>query len=250
MNTLPIQLNFFRRAEQFLELLNLDEQYSRMMREWNSEVKRALIEGREPNRIIPTWNIEKKILQWTYLNHKHLGTPLNTGFFKIKQYLDDWNTNIVEAESCGPKQILENLVAHGFARNCDNQQGVQILITSNGLLAGSLLNDAYYLRKAKNVINGANYLELSPRTLKNIGYHFLYFAAWALIIVSIALISTQLLSVIGLIDDAKRMFGYEKSNIVQIVTVYAVFSPLVLLLLGILFLRIIPTRKGTTPKID
>lgn len=235
MNTLPIQLNFFRRAEQFLELIRLDKQYSQMMEEWDVEIRnRRNPDYQRRGFTFPTWNVEKKILYWTYLHHKHLATPLQVGHFDIDQYLTDWKTDRAETELCGKRQILENLEAHGFAKYVYDPSQRQVTITSSGLLAGSLLFNAYNFQQKK--YGGENHWkELIPLFHKKVGYYLMYFSAWLLIFISIAFISSQFLSTVGLLDELKIYLNGIVAIKISLIVVSVL--PFALLLFGILFVQ-------------
>jgi len=81
MDILPIKLNFFRQAERFREIRAIDKQYYQQM---NDCIKRESNE--EVDIAWPLWNLEKKILEWTYIGHKHLGSFVTSD--KLKRSLD------------------------------------------------------------------------------------------------------------------------------------------------------------------
>ena len=79
-----IKLNIFRKLEYFLVLEKLNDQF-------NAQFK-ILLGSDKDNRgkllgTFPTWEVEKKILFWTYAYHKHLGTPLISRIFLN---LEEW----------------------------------------------------------------------------------------------------------------------------------------------------------------
>ncbi|PIP19095.1 hypothetical protein COY23_00115 [bacterium (Candidatus Torokbacteria) CG_4_10_14_0_2_um_filter_35_8] len=170
MDTLPIKLNFFKRAEQFLELLRLDDQYNLQLKKYDPEEWRRKIPdndiGNQAGDInLPTWNIEKKILYWSYLNHKHLKSPIKTEHLKGEDFRKDIRANKEETAFAGSEHVLKNLVAHGFAK----EENGGAVLNAEGLLVGSLLSDAYCFRKKQFMYKGKlelEYLNLVPLKIK------------------------------------------------------------------------------------
>lgn len=79
-----IKLNIFKKLEYFLVLEKLNDQF-------NAQFKILLGSDTDNNGKLlgtfPTWEVEKKILFWTYAYHKHLGTPLISRIFLN---LEEW----------------------------------------------------------------------------------------------------------------------------------------------------------------
>jgi len=205
MDTLPIKLNFFKRVEQFFELRRLDKLYELQMSEWEEKLSNA-----KPDEHVqftfPTWNVERKILYWTYFHHKHLGTHITTGFFDHNaSYLSDWKTDFLEVGLTGSKQVLQNLIAHGFADDVTMPQSeTSIVINSDGLLAGSILYNNYEFISRAYARDQYSWQLLSPVVHKMIGYYMLYSAAWLVIIYSISFVSFQVISTLGLLSQIKN----------------------------------------------
>ena len=61
---LPFSLHFIKKVEAFQTLKKLDKKFCLQINNFDGT--------------IPTWEVEKKILIWTYQGHKHLGSPINT----------------------------------------------------------------------------------------------------------------------------------------------------------------------------
>lgn len=106
----PLQLKFFKKLEFFQTLNRLDQQFNRM--------------HTDSVNVKPTWELEKKLLRWTYLGHKHLGTPLDPERYdksraqhdtKVKQDIESIGATIEEFASGRNTYALQNLVARGFA---------------------------------------------------------------------------------------------------------------------------------------
>lgn len=62
---IPFVLKFLNKIEVFQVVKKLDKQFDEHILELESE-----------GGVVPLWQVEKKILFWTYKNHKHLGSPL------------------------------------------------------------------------------------------------------------------------------------------------------------------------------
>jgi hypothetical protein len=72
---IPFILKFINKIELFQILNKLNKQFDVQIRELNEKQSGA----------IPLWEAEKKILFWTYKNHKHLGSPLRIDSLKSKK---------------------------------------------------------------------------------------------------------------------------------------------------------------------
>lgn len=240
MDTLPIKLNFFKRAEQFFELRALDKQYNKIMKIWENELKiKKTNPEYSPKFTFPTWNVEKKILFWTYLYHKHLGTPLNEDCFKMEsQFLGDWKTDIVEATLAGGTQILQNLEAHGFAKiQTISPVFHQTLINSDGLLAGSILYNNYRSIEKSFSDDEYKWPLLVPIKHKMIGHYMLYAAAWMIILFSMCFISFQVISTLGLLSSIRDWFTSISSQWHIVFDIFLMLPP-ILLIVGSLLIMI------------
>lgn len=194
-----------------------------------------------PGKVFPTWNVERKILYWTYLNHKHLGTPLTESSFEpAEPYLTNWKTDYTEVSLVGVRQILENLVAHGFAKDVSNIGQKEVLINSDGLLAGSLLSQNYHFFSKE--IDHHNTIFLKPSINSSFGFNLLAIAAWSIILLSMLFLSFQLLLLSGLIDKVKNWIS-SLPSFWESFLVYLFFLPPVLLIVGIVFIVIKPIGK-------
>ena len=115
----PLGIIFLKKAELYNLVKRLDEQSALDKKNENKEKN----ENKAPN----TWPVERNILEWTYLHHKHLGTPITAEFFEI----DDDNSKLKDcglADKNGIKtefqkvlasnqnhKIRQNMVIRGFA---------------------------------------------------------------------------------------------------------------------------------------
>lgn len=244
MDTLPIKLNFFKRAEQFLELRRLDKQYKKMMKEWEELIKNTNANpDYNPSFTFPTWNIEKKILYWTFLHHKHLGTPLNeTCFERESSFINDWKSDIVETTLAGGTQILQNLEAHGFAKITQMESFHQTLINSDGLLAGSILFNSYKFIPKSYSKDEYKWLLLVPIKHKMLGYYMLYTAAWMIILFSMSFISFQVMSTLGLLSSIKDWLAILPQQWHIGFDIFLMLPP-ILLIIGSLLIIISGKRK-------
>lgn len=238
MDSLPIKLNFFKRIEQYFELRKLDTLYKLQMREWEEKVNKAK-EGESIKFTFPTWNVEKKILNWSYFHHKHLGTPLSTEQFNPDApYLVDWNTDRLEVGLVGPEQVLKNLVAHGFADDISiPQAGVRIKINSDGLLAASILDNNYRFVDVSYGKDTYKWKLLISKKVKHVGFILLYSAAWSLVFFSLLLFSWQVISAIGGGNMVKDWFENLQYFFKVLVSLLALL-PLFLFIFGALLIVI------------
>lgn len=219
MSLLPIQLNFFQKAERFFELQALDRQNDERM----SQIS-------QKGFTFPTWELEKKILRWTYLHHKHLGTPITKELLTNPNFLKDLDSNWGDVVLCGQKQILENLVIHGFAELKDIQNG-SIIVNSIGLLTGSILYNSY--RFEKKIYDDRQYRVLTPSKKSAIANRALYLSAWLIIFWTILLLILQLVNLMGLSDILKNLFNFRVW--IKQVIIFLAFLPIVSLFLGLAF---------------
>lgn len=81
INFPSIKLNIFRKLEYFLILKKLNEQF-------DAQFEILLTSKNDKEEYLgnfPTWECEKKILFWTYVFHKHLGSPISINDFLNKE---------------------------------------------------------------------------------------------------------------------------------------------------------------------
>lgn len=229
MDTLPIKLNFFKRAEEFLELDKLDQQYNYMVKKLRFEASKQLPDN-DTSINFPTWNIEKKLLQWTYLNHKHLGAPISVEHLKQANFQKDIHCTNEEIMFSGPQNIIDNLVMHGFA----NQHPKGALINSDGSLVGSLVSKLYYLKNEK-IFSDFEYQKLIPFKFKKFAFYSVYFSAWLIIFDTISFLILQLFQLTGLLDDLKLLLP--KMYFFWPLVIYSTL-PILLLLMGLILINL------------
>lgn len=93
---IPFVLKFLNVIELFQVIKKLDKQFERQV----CRLKKS-------SRVIPLWEVEKKILFWTYENHKYLGSPLMVRSLETKKSFMMRN---LEYENSPYKEAREKLV--------------------------------------------------------------------------------------------------------------------------------------------
>jgi len=192
----------------------------------------------------PTWEMEKKVLRWTFLNHKHLKSPITVkkmGLTNEQLKQDDFliklggsiNISGVMSEIiyANEHHILNNLIIRGFANSVDYVNGCEI--NQEGLNIGSLL--AKHYKFTDDVLpDGTSYNKLVPKTIKNIGYQLLYWTAIFLIFYSVFFFSINIIDGVGLLDDLKvfLLFLYP----IKWVVIFSLLIPVITIALALLLI--------------
>lgn len=222
MSTLPFKINFFKQVEDFFLLRQLDKQYDLMIdkyfsnKENKKEMNRSLEEKgkRGFNLNWPSWEVEKKILRWTFLNHKHLSSPITKKMLKVDnpfvqtEFLKDINTNVSEIISIGENHIIGNLIVRGFADSCKDSSGC--IINQKGLSIGLLISNSYKFAKDKMISKKEPiyYQRLIAQKHKIFGHWLLYIASLFIITYSIFFLCLNIINMIGVLDDIKLFFNF------------------------------------------
>ena len=132
----PLGITFFKKVELYQNIKALDKQLKQI--------------SSDPEDVLPdpTWNIEKKVLKWTYVGHRQLGTPLSTGHFnrENKYQLKAFGLEPEDVKVQNITRVLENFVGHGFATHTRDGSLTSgdhnvIYFTREGLLTGEILNE-------------------------------------------------------------------------------------------------------------
>jgi hypothetical protein len=160
---IPFALRFLRMIEAFQVVNKLNGQFDVQVESFDGTV--------------PLWEVEKKVLFWTYKSHMHLGSPLE--FHRLKK---DMKFSEREYDRLGVRQMFGNLVSRGYASfypihqykemtspdqstrstrvlmpglqlsyelvPTDQASAEGVIITSEGLLVGELLNQLYTIEPA------------------------------------------------------------------------------------------------------
>lgn len=220
MDILPFRLNFFKQTELFLMLRQLDQQYNIHVGDFNlrKEDDKTLFEKAGDGHVClswPTWELEKKVLRWSFRNHKHLRSPITEKKLNDLLFIKDISNpnrsdsyigTLSEMTFAGRYYVIDNLIAKGFADSC-NVIGVNCIINQKGLSAGALLEKHYKFRNSE-LCDGTKYDKLIPKIFKKLGYKLLYWTSILLIIYSIFFLSCNLIHIVGLSDEAKTLFSF------------------------------------------
>lgn len=230
VNTLPFKINFFKQVERFQTLRQLDQQFETMLEEWKKGgyEKKGLSEKVNVN--YPTWEIEKKILFWTAIQHKHLGSPLTTAHLGVGDFREDIHVSETEVKFAGQEEVLKNLVARGFA---SWEEGA--VISKEGLAHGLLIAEIYKFAPEDSIKKGnARYREekLVLKPIKDWGYKLLYITSLLAIFLSLILLSLALVNQLA-IDFTSSLPGN-----VQVVAIITFFMPALLFLIAFVFLQV------------
>lgn len=133
----PLGVTFFKKVELYQKISSLDNQTAAML------AKRGLKSF---------WPLEKKVLEWTYIGHKHLGSPLKTDDFSpgaADNKLKDFGIKDTEMKDINLTRLLDDFIAHGFATEIlegrlytgHTPDENLMYITREGLLVGEILNE-------------------------------------------------------------------------------------------------------------
>lgn len=136
--TLPFTLKFFKKIELFQDLQIL-----------NGVFERAVRRRDEVHETKSTWEVEKKVLYWSWWGHMHLGSPLVVRRFQNEEDLKDLKITRKEAEVAGIREFMRNLVERGFARyeSPNEKESSGIILTRKGRLMGEVIYEVYRLKR-------------------------------------------------------------------------------------------------------
>lgn len=197
---LPIYTKFYKKIDAFLDIRNLDNQFRLQLKEFDEE----------ENKIPPTWEMEKKVLFWSFFGHKKLGSEVTQGHMGFgtdgksdlnKDNFIDWE----EAKKIGAENTLNNLVELGFGKGSATQ-GVKL--NQKAYLYAEVLNETFRIRKAseeyKEKLKGVR--QLNPNFFFYFKYYLSIFFIWYLFILGVFLLGLNIFNLIGLLDDFKNIF--------------------------------------------
>lgn len=227
MDTLPFKINFFKQLEIFQEVIRLDKQFDLQLIQWKDGTSEKNGLSEKININYPTWELEKKVLLWTALNHKHLGSPLKTTHLLNQEFQKDIHASKTELSFAGKEEILRNLVARGFA-TWDNGA----LINKEGFNYGLFIWSLYKIEKEQNIENGKTKFRdslLNKRKINYWGYKLIYFSAIGLIVNSFFIISATVFQKI--FGDCFFAFSYIHPFIKYLVGV-VIFLPFLFFIIG------------------
>ena len=231
MTSLPFSLNFFKQIEYFQEIKRLDSQFEKMFSRWKKGAYKKKGLSKSININYPTWELEKKILLWTFENHKHLGSPITTAHLSDQDFQKDIHATKTELCFAGKEEILRNLVSRGLAIW---ENGA--IISQKGLDCGVIINDLYELKKNETIQDGeTKYREefLKKRRSKWLGYNLIYFSGMAIILATFIFLGLNILKAVNLIIplsvNIKVFFKY--------MFVFIGFAPVVLFSTGLFLIK-------------
>jgi len=245
MNLPSIKLNVFKRLEYFLILKKLDKQFDGQFsilksRVWNKE-KREFgkfeeeKQGEHSRSVYPTWEVEKKVLFWTYPFHKLLKHEI-----RDKHFEDILVTEREKEVSGGISSIFGNLEMRSFG-DCSN--GYKI--SEDGLAFGELLwflcepiegdskieEDGNAKRYNYFQVYQTNYkLEISPYGYWIFQLQLLCY--YLLLVYGIAFFSLEFIKIVGLLDNLQRSFDWIL-KIPSIIINLTILSPFIIFTLSL-----------------
>jgi len=233
MNTLPFSLNIFKQIEIFQEIKRLDKQFDLMLADWKKGAYKKI--GLSPNVNInyPTWEIEKKILLWTSRHHKHLGSPITTSHLIAvnKGFLKDIHVSQTEIAFSGNTNVLNNLVARGFAT-----WNKGALISQQGLAYGLMIETLNELTKDDSIKKGkTKYREekLTKRQLNFFGYELIYWSGLVVIVLSLLLLGFTVYKNLNL-----NIFSSSRFLFVKYFIALLLFIPFIIFSIGVFLIKL------------
>lgn len=214
----------FKKIEYYLTLRELDSQFT---------IQLDLLSKEPPERRkhYPTWEIEKKILFWSYIYHKFLGHSIKAKHLTEK----DMFISGLERDKISVGVVFENLEAKGLGNRTDDG----FLLNGQGRDFGNLLWYLYDIKKYRQTeidvykkVYGANYC-----LRKNFfGFTVLIMQLVALILLMLfgaSFVVLEILDAVNLLDNLVTIFKwgylyYPQAYIILIV------SPIILLTFSII----------------
>lgn len=213
-----IKLNVIKKIEWFLVLKKLNKNF---------------VDQRKKGSILPTWEVEKKILYWTYENHKHLGSPILIDYFTLpahSSFREKLGLSEDELEKVQIRKVLGNLEAKGYAKffvkkrkffsqpesalgpdNIDQYNCDGVTITKEGISIGEILDYLYRLSNISKIEKyGIDYGSDKILVKKKIHFFTMNIQLVSLnmlYIVAVGFLVFEFLNVVGLVDNVANLFG-------------------------------------------
>lgn len=201
-----VKLNIFKKLEYFLILKELNKQFDDQLnilklRKYNKEDKKF------ENSAYPIWEIEKKVLYWTYAYHKFINQRIKSSHFKDMFISEDESKYVG-----GQYNIFGNLKRRGFAET--SEDGLECTITKEGLAFGELLWYLYKPEKheVEEVIKPKSYQDIYKTDFrlsrKSIGLAILQLqliSVYIITVYAIALFALEILERMGLINNLRNL---------------------------------------------
>jgi len=223
-----IKLNIFKKLEYFLVLKELNRQFDNQLSilklqkyDTNSRVFK--------NAAYPIWEIEKKVLFWTYAYHKFINHELQSAHFKDMLISEEESKHVG-----GQRNIFGNLKQHGFAKL--SEDGLGCIITKDGLAFGELL---WYLYNPKKCdikedvrpdvywdIYKTNYL-LSRKSLGWVILQFQLLSMYLITVYVVALFTLEILTRLDLVNNLQKIFKSMPALSLDIFWIMIVSTPFI-----------------------
>jgi len=231
-----VKLNIFKKLEYFLVLKKLNKQFEAQF----EILKKELNEGKNLDDLNnPSWEVEKKVLFWSYAYHKHLTSSLKSKLFytdeKFRKDIFISDEEVLKL-SClrGDTEInhlffMENLVARGFAKKVTRPEDYkypEYTITKNGLAFGELL---WYLYLPERGNLGVDYY-----LKRKLGYWILQlqlFSVMAFMIFAASFLVLEILEKTGLIDN---LIDWLHFPFLDIIAVFLICFPLLVFIISLI----------------
>lgn len=192
MNLPLIETNIFKKLKLLELILKLEKQ---------SELQLEYRKINDSQGAFPNWEMEKKILQWTYLGHKHWHSPIKSDLhFRLPEEtsdskLQDWLITKDELNKTDAKRILGNLIVKGFANEITeikNDNSIHVLISDSGHQIGSIL-----WKITKIVPTETGEIKLSIKKRIKIGYRCIIIGSYFLYFFLASILISELLNKLG-----------------------------------------------------
>lgn len=133
----PLGVTFFKKVELYQKISDLDQQTKKMSTKGGIE---------------SFWPLEKKVLAWAHVGHKHLGSPIRTDDFSqgsSDNKLADFEIEAEEVKDINLTRLLDNFIAHGFATEILEGRLYSgrtpnenlMYLSREGMMVGEILNE-------------------------------------------------------------------------------------------------------------
>lgn len=199
----PIQLNFVNQLNVFQEIKFYDDQYRIQVK--RHDTRKVFDSNDTKDKISPLWELEKKLLLWTFLGHKHLDSVLLLGRMNEKVFLRDVCISLYEYKLAKPERFFGNLVQRGYATWEDTDDGRGIKINRKGRLVGVMITFTQLIEREEDK-DDAGIRHLKWRKLGWSSYQLLLISTYLLLLLSVALLASTFLSSAHLTDDVVQLF--------------------------------------------
>lgn len=200
-----IKLNIFKKLEYFLILKKFNRQFDE---QFLILKKRKMKPDGNYDGVYPLWEIEKKILFWSYAFHKYLNHEIKDHHL-YEMFISPEETVLAG----GINTIFGNLEMRGFGKCSRNPDGKkEYKISKNGLAFGELLWYLYDIKIKKVNSNKKTYFNVFRTNYvlnrKSLGWIILQIQLIChnlFIILAVTFLTLEILEKIGLLDSLKQL---------------------------------------------